>query len=340
MNISRRSLFGLAAVVVHAAISNRAGAQSIQPYPLVPKKSADAKGRFPSQAGKSKAVDTRITEIVAKIDSKRLMANVQSLQDLKTRYSLSANIGVVENWVSKKLIDAGYSQELVELQAFQMPSGKTLHNVLLFPEFRQKPFVLVCAHLDSVSEQPEHLAPGADDNGSGLAMLIELASVLHGVTLPRGVLIAAFNGEEQGLIGSQACAEIAGRDQWPIDLVINMDMIGFSSSSHPNKVVIEYDQGNVVATNDAVAKSFGLQMAQLAADYTSLSVEHTDIWSSDYMPFEAQGFPCVGLYDSGGDESFYHTSADTIENINEANFVQVARLAISSVLSIGGLQAT
>jgi hypothetical protein len=42
-------------------------------------------------------------------------------------------------------------------------------------------------------------------------------------------------------------------------------------------------------------------MAQLAADYTSMTVEHTDIWSSDYMPFEAKGFPCIGLYDGGAD---------------------------------------
>ncbi|TIX50899.1 MAG: Zn-dependent exopeptidase M28, partial [Mesorhizobium sp.] len=86
--------------------------------------------------------------------------------------------------------------------------------------------------------------------------------------------------------------------------------------------------------NDASAKSFALRVAQMAADYTELTVEHTNIWSSDYMPFEAVGFPCVGLYDKGGDEAFYHTSKDTIENVNKGRMVAVAKLLTASVISI------
>lgn len=65
-----------------------------------------------------------------------------------------------------------------------------------------------------------------------------------------------------------------------------MDMIGYKAA-HSAQVPVEYDHGNRNPGNDAASKAFGLLMAQLARDYTSLQPVHTDIWNSDYMPFEA-----------------------------------------------------
>ena len=75
-------------------------------------------------------------------------------------------------------------------------------------------------------------------------------------------------------------------------MVINLDMVAFQDPARPNLVRVEYDQGNHHPGNDPAAKAFGLLMAQAAADYTNLAVEHTDIWNSDYMPFEAKGYAC------------------------------------------------
>lgn len=337
MTISRRSLLLLSVLFAQNFVTSTPYSQSIQPYPLLDKKSSLAKGRFSSQANKSKTLDPRISEILTKIDGNRIWAHVQHLQEFGTRFSLSSSINSVAMWLSGKFVDMGYSRELVKLQEFTMPTGETLNNVLLLPEPSQKRFVLICAHFDSISEQSANLAPGADDNGSGVATLLELAQVFHSVVLQRGILIAAFNGEEQGLIGSQACAEIAATENWPIDLVINLDMVGFTSPLKPTNIVVEYDQGNVSPSNDASSKSFALQIAQTAADFTNLTVEHTNIWSSDYMPFEEKGFPCVGLYDEGGDHAFYHTSADTIGNVSQVRLVEIAKLMVASVVSICGL---
>lgn len=111
----------------------------------------------------------------------------------------------------------------------------------------------MCAHYDSVSESPAQAAPGADDDATGIAALLELARLLRGVTLKRDLLFAAFGGEEQGLFGSSACAEIAERESWPIDVVINMDMIGYKAATSAAKVTVEYDHGNRNPGNDAAA---------------------------------------------------------------------------------------
>ena len=76
-------------------------------------------------------------------------------------------------------------------------------------------------------------------------------------------------------------------------------MIAYQDPQRPKVVKVEYDQGNRNPGNDAAAKAFGLLMAQAAADYTHLAVEHTDIWNSDYMPFEAKGYACIGVYEGG-----------------------------------------
>jgi Zn-dependent M28 family amino/carboxypeptidase len=151
------------------------------------------------------------------------------------------------------------------------------------------PTVLICAHYDSLSEDPRSRAPGADDNASGIAVLLEAARVLKQVDLRRGVCYAAFGGEEQGLFGSEACAEIAHRERWPIEAVVNLDMIAYQDPAKRGHIVVEYDQGNRNPENDMAAKAHGLLMAQAAADYTSLQVEHTDIWNSDYIPLRSQG---------------------------------------------------
>jgi Zn-dependent M28 family amino/carboxypeptidase len=158
---------------------------------------------------------------------------------------------------------------------------------------------------------------------------LEVAERLRTVPLRRGVLFAAFGGEEQGLFGSAACAEVAAAEHWRIDVVLNLDMVAYQNPDRPNLVRVEYDQGNRNPGNDAAAKAFGLLMAQAAADYTNLAIEHTDIWNSDYMPFEAKGYACIGVYE-GGDNPGYHKTTDTAAVLNMNHLAEVAKLVVAT----------
>lgn len=74
-------------------------------------------------------------------------------------------------------------------------------------------------------------------------------------------------------------------------------------------------------------------MAQAAADYTSLAIEHTDIWNSDYMPFEAKGYVCIGVYE-GGENPHYHKTTDTAETVNLNHLAEVSKMVLATVYSI------
>jgi hypothetical protein len=74
-------------------------------------------------------------------------------------------------------------------------------------------------------------------------------------------------------------------------------------------------------------------MAQAAADYTHLAVEHTDIWNSDYMPFEAKGYACIGVYE-GGENPGYHKTTDTSAVLDINHLAEVAKMVVATVYLI------
>ncbi|QIF01668.1 M20/M25/M40 family metallo-hydrolase [Roseimicrobium sp. ORNL1] len=299
------------------------------------RKQGEAVGRFTSQANKSKQLSPAMVQLVNQVSQDRLRERVSHLASFPTRWTYSPAVAQVPEWIHGEFLAMGYTQSQVRFQPFQVQGGSPQRNVLCSLGDLSQGFTLVCAHYDSLSENPDGLAPGADDNASGIAALLELAAILHGTHPTRGVLFAAFGGEEQGLFGSSACADIAAAEAWPIDVVVNMDMISFPDPANPARIIVEYDQGNRNPQNDPAAKAYGLLMAQAAADYTSLEVEHTDIWNSDYMPFEAKGFACIGAYEAGKNPG-YHTTADKPGSIDVSYLTEAARMVLATVATVAG----
>ena len=297
------------------------------------KKHAEAVGRFASQASKSKQADPEISALVSQVDSNRLRSRIARLADFGTRWTYSSTVAQVPDWIRGEFLAIGYAAEQVRFQQFAVPGSGPQRNVLCSQGDLQTGITLICSHYDSLSEQPTVSAPGADDNASGIAALLELAAILRDVETRRGILFSAFGGEEQGLFGSGACAEIAAAEGWPIDVVINMDMVAYSDPANRARVVVEYDQGNRNPGNDSAAKAYGLLMAQAAADYTSLQVEHTDIWNSDYMPFEAKGYACIGAYEAGQNPG-YHRIADTLDSVDLTYLNEIVKMLLATIATI------
>ena len=289
-----------------------------------------------SWSSKNKRIDPDIASLTAQVDPSRLSAAISGLTGFRTRYTFSSSIVEVQKWLRSCFIELGYTAgDDVNFQPFQLANAPPQQNILCGLDPTREPgVVLICAHYDSLSENPNELAPGADDNASGVAAILELARLLRDVPLRRRPYFVCFGAEEQGLFGSRACAEIAVQENWKITAVINLDMVGWSGNVAERRVIVEYDQGNREPTNDAASKAFGLMMAQAAADYTNLDVEHTDIYSSDYMPFEAKGFPCIGAFDGEG-YPHYHRTTDTLNKIDFEYLADVTKMVLATSVMIG-----
>lgn len=273
--------------------------------------------------------------LVDQVRPKPLREAVFGLSAFPTRWTNHANFDAVERWVLEAFSLGGHGS--VARQAFTMPSGVTRHNIIVGDLNDPREKVLIGAHYDSISEVPQTDAPGANDNATGIAAMLEAHRILTPLGLDKQIIFMAFSGEEQGLIGSAAAADIAAQQGWNVSLMLNLDMLGHRPARPSDPMFIEYDQGNEVAANNAPARAFGFEAARLASVHTTLTTEHSDIWDSDYMPFEARGFPCIGLYDGGAEGSHYHTTRDTPDHVDYGRLQQATRLTVAIAAQAAGV---
>jgi len=276
----------------------------------------------------------RVAGLVGQVSAVRLRATVEGLTAFPTRWSPSPQFPAVEDWVARAMGQAG---QPVARQGYTLQTGVTRHNIVAGNPLDPRGVVLVGAHFDSISERPGTDAPGANDNASGMAALIEAQRILAPLSFAHEIVFVGFSGEEQGLAGSTACANIAAREGWRVAMMLNLDMLARRRDTSDAPLFIEVDQGNATPANDRAAEAYGALAARLAAEHTSLATAHTDIWDSDYMPFEAQGFPCIGFYDGGAEAPEYHSSSDGTDRLDWHRLEQAARLVVATGATVARL---
>lgn len=290
----------------------------------------DAPGKVPRPevAFRVPEMNPAVADLVAQVDPARLRNDVETLAGFGTRWSEGPGYGAVEDWMAASFAEAGPGGA-ISRQPVTLPAGMVRNNVIWGDPLDGREVILVGAHLDTTSENPAVSAPGANDNGSGIAAMLEALRILSGQSFTRQIVAVGFTGEEQGLIGSARCAAVATQQRWPVELMVNLDMLGYRPPNPAAPLFIEYDQGNATPANNAAAGAYGQMAVALAGQHTSLATVQTDIWDSDYMPFEAAGVPCIGLYDGGASGPPYHTSGDVPDLMDFGRLEQATRLLVA-----------
>ena len=90
-----------------------------------------------------------------------------------------------------------------------------------------------------------------------------------------------------------------------------------------------------VSTNNEASQILGQKMEQMVVDYTDMRVEYDPIAYSDYMPFEARGYVCIGAYDGSAIEEnkHYHSDTDIQSNLNMDILISVTKMVLAFALS-------
>lgn len=264
----------------------------------------------------------------------RIAADVASLVGFGTRHTLSDQNDRAADWLADRFRAIGCDE--VAFHEFPI-GGRTRRNVIatIRGTSHADEVVLVGAHYDSRNRRigdAEGPAPGAVDNASGTAALLELArSLADDDARPgRSVRLVAFSGEEQGVVGSRAYANTIKDDGTPIVLMINLDMIAHPMDEDGRALVVERDQGLRVPDNDEASASWASRLDAHVRD-AGLVPQPGPLYGSDYTPFEAIGVPCVGLFDGADKAPFYHDEADSIDRV-DAGFTAAASAATLSLV--------
>ncbi|MDD4748074.1 MAG: M28 family peptidase [Salinivirgaceae bacterium] len=168
--------------------------------------------------------DPFVLELLSEISGTNLTSIVQHMQDYGTRNSYHAQSIVAQNWIKDTLEAMGLS---VEIMDFTMPSGPASDNVIATKVGTKYPneIVVLGGHYDTISNTNEQ--PGADDNASGTAAVIEIARILSEHEFDRTIIFCAFSGEEYGLYGSAAYASRCAQQGMNILGYFNLDMVGY-----------------------------------------------------------------------------------------------------------------
>jgi hypothetical protein len=205
-----------------------------------------------------------------------------------------------------------------------------LHNVLGLipgadPDLRSE-YVVFGAHRDHFGEQAGIVFPGADDNASGTAILLETARIMaESKTKPkRSVLFISFSGEEQGLWGSRLYLARPARPLNRTVAMINVDHAGIGN-------------GRLTVGITGLPNELAAQVAR----HAELG-ERVDVYGffpgGDHVPFKEAGIPTITVV-SGGPHPYVHTPADTADSIQPDVLTAAARYVLALVWNLANREA-
>ncbi|MGA9936260.1 MAG: M28 family peptidase, partial [Nitrososphaeraceae archaeon] len=139
--------------------------------------------------------------------------------------------------------------------------------------------------------------------------------------------------------GSKYYADYINEADIDLELLINLDMVGFQSQGS-NNFLVEYDNGNVVQENDMYSQSIAQFIKDIALTYTGLNTTLGILGNADYLPFEALGYPVIGFHDDGVTKNpNYHRSSDTHDTLNYEYMASITNLTIATILQLDKLVA-
>jgi len=307
------------------------------------------------------ATDPALRDLLRQIDPDRIQATITKLVSFGTRHTASSQtdpnrgIGAAIQWVTDQMNSFAATsngrmtvqqQTFVQPVSSNIPVPTTITNVIATIQGTATPqrFYVITGHLDSrVSDVLNFTddAPGADDDGSGVAVVLELARVFATHQFPGTLVLATVDGEEQGLYGSSHMAQqmaAAGND---VQGMFSNDIVGASQAFDGTKpdprtlrLFVEGIPTAVTQNQIAIMQSVGgendgktHQLARFVQDNAPFSLTGMNlrvIWrrdrylrGSDHLSFQQQGYPAARLTEPR--ENFAHEHQD-VRVVNGTQF--------------------
>jgi hypothetical protein len=314
-----------------------------------------------STAGRNRT----IARIVSEIDARNIEATIRKLVSFGTRNTLSdqndskRGIGAARDWLYTEFLkasEASNGRMTVEKQSYEqqkaarVPEPTILTNIVATlkgsqPESTDRIYV-VSGHYDSMCSSPTDAkcdAPGANDDASGTAAVLEMARVMAKYQFDATIVFMAVAGEEQGLLGSTHFAEQAKQKNWNVDAMFTNDIVGntlggngvrdrgtvrvFSEGVPSNETPAEATtRRSVGGENDSASR----QLARFIREVSDRSVPQMKVMmvyrrdrygrGGDHIPFLERGYPAVRFTEVN--EEFRHQH----QNVRVENGVQFGDL--------------
>jgi hypothetical protein len=326
------------------------------------------------------ARDSRLAQIAEPVSAQSLKLHVERLVSFGTRHTLSSQtdpkrgIGAALNWAEAEMKSFGLEtlQTCDTVTGRRVPAPTRICNAVAIQRGTERPndVVIITGHIDSrVSDVMDSTsdAPGANDDGSGTAAVIEAARVLSRHNFPGTIVYAALSGEEQGLYGGKIMAEYAKAQGWNVIANLNNDIIGNSCGSDGHcdaghvrvfsegprwqgREDLAADIRRFGGENDSPSRNLSRFLAGLADRLPQLGLAVRPIWRNDrfgrggdHTEFLNLGFPAVRLTEAV--ENYHHQHedvrvenhveyGDTVDKMDFAYLEKVTKLNVAALAAL------
>jgi hypothetical protein len=282
--------------------------------------------------------DSLISTLVAQVSADSLRSEMYRLQNFGTRYTYSRKCDTCAWRLSDRFSDLGWT---VESDTYLCGTQRDMsYNVVATKAGTVHPesIVIACGHFDSYSDpRPDLVAPGADDNASGTAALVEIARVLAPLESRWTIKLIAFSGEEQWMVGSYHWVEsVAVRQNLKIAGAYNLDMFAYT----PYESTMLYVNTNLQSRPLAVRAESANSRYGIGLDVINFLDPDC---AGDNLPFWENNFPAVfALEDSeygiwNGSNPNYHTPGDSMGYIRIGQVRRTTQLSLACIASLAGV---
>ena len=265
-----------------------------------------------------------------------LETTIRDLEDFGTRYTFTQGDDDARDYLVARLEEYGL---VPELDYFTV-SGELTANIVARKEGELEPDVvyIFSAHYDSTSSRPSTDAPGADDNASGVAAVLEAARLLAPRSFAYSLWFVFTGAEEQGSRGSKYMVEWLAAEELDVRGVIAPDMIGYWPLGDDDLVDILGDEDSewLVEFTAAIADQLGVAYKPW--------IEHSYCYGDDHTLFQEAGFPAITLMDcveahnipsSGETVPHYHRPTDRTETLHLPFTTRVSVLHVAAFAELG-----
>src|SRR5215217_3785194 len=343
--------------------------------------SADAQRsrRTPAAAAQPPAP---LTALADDVSERELHATVERLVSFGTRHTLSSQdhptrgIGAALNWTEGRFREFSracggcltIARPSDTVTGRRVPTPTRVTDVIAIQRGTTEPnrVIIITGHIDSRVTDEMNVtadAPGANDDGSGTAAVIEAARVLSRHRFPATIVYAALSGEEQGLLGGKILANYAEAQGWQVEANLNNDIIGNSCSSDgvcdaANVRVfsegLRWQGGTEIrgqvrslgGENDSPSRNLSRFIADLGGE-VGLRLDVRQIWRNDrfgrggdHIPWLELGFPAARLSVAVENYDWQHQDlrtengikyGDTIENMDFLYLAKITKLNVAAL---------
>jgi hypothetical protein len=326
----------------------------------------------PGQTSNSKPVQRRsrnpaIASIVRQIDARNVERTIRQLVSFGTRNTLSEQndpkrgIGAARDWLYAeflKIAETSGGRMTVEKQSYEqqkaarVPQPTIITNVVATlkgsqPEATDRIYV-VSGHYDSMCTSPTDAkcdAPGANDDASGTAAVLEMARVMAKFEFDATIVFMAVAGEEQSLLGSTHFAEQAKQKNWNVDAMFTNDIVGntlggngirdrgtvrvFSEGVPSNETTAEATtRRSVGGENDSASRQLARFIKETSEAFVPgmkvMMVYRRDRYGrgGDHIPFLERGYPAVRFTEVNEDFRHQHQNVRSEKGVQYGDLPQ------------------